>query len=113
MTLRKTPQAPRAPSHLSSKSRALWKWVVENFQLEVHHLLLLQRLCEASDRCDDARELLAKEGIVTKDRFGRALPHPAIQIERDARIAVVRIARELDLDSTAPESRPPVLPRYK
>ena len=115
MTLRKTQQAPRAPSQLSAKSKAFWKWAVENFVLEEHHLNLLRLLCEASDRCEQARQILDKESITTKDRFGRVLPHPCVAIERDCRVAVARLTRELDLDASGPSnaSRPPALPRYK
>jgi len=114
--IRKAPQQPpRPPSHLSSKTKKFWTWAVTTYELDPHHLMILGRLCEASDRCDEAREVLKRDGIVVKDRFGRSLPHPAVQIERDARVAVMRCVRELDLDATpAPESpRPPSLHRYQ
>lgn len=57
---------------------------------------------------EQAREIIAKEGPVTRDRFGAPKVHPAIPIERDSRLAFIRALRELDLEGEAlPDPRPP------
>lgn len=73
---------------------------------------LLQAACECWDRLVQARKLLDAEGIVTRDRFGQARPHPAVAIERDARTQLARLYRELRLgdDGPAPDVRPPRRP---
>lgn len=78
--------------------------MVENYVLEPHHLKLLQLAGESWDRCQQAREILAAEGITFKDDRGNVRAHPAIAIEKDARIGYARLLRELDLDVEAPKS---------
>ena len=102
------PQNP--PKHLSSDAKRLWRQVVAGYVLEPHHERVLQATLEALDRCNQAREVLADEGITISDRFGVARQHPAVAIERDARLAFFRGIRELALDSGAVDDvRPPRL----
>jgi hypothetical protein len=58
-----------------------------------------------------ARELIAKEGLVTTTKSGGVQKHPAVVIERDSQIAFLRAIRELDLDLDPPSEarRPPLL----
>jgi phage terminase small subunit len=58
--------------------------------------------CEAWDRACQAREILAKDGIVIGGREAAARPHPAVAIERDARIAFARLVAQLSLDEELP-----------
>lgn len=96
------------PQHLAKPTRAWWSLVVRDYGLEEHHVRLLTAACEAWDRAQEARELLAAEGIVTRDRFGQPKPHPAVAIERDSRIGFARLLRELDLDGEpTPDPRLP------
>jgi P27 family predicted phage terminase small subunit len=82
-----------------------------DFELEPHHVLLLSAAAEAIDRCQQAREMIAAEGITVRTADGGAKAHPAIAIERDSRLAFARLLRELDLDVSAPaeNARPPAL----
>ena len=57
------------------------------WRLEEHHSRLLTMAAEAWDRACEAREILAKDGIVIGGREAAVRPHPCIAIERDARIA--------------------------
>jgi P27 family predicted phage terminase small subunit len=94
------PVAP--PSHLSPSARQWWQATVEMYVLQEHHLRLLQLLCEGWDRAQAAREQLDREGLTVPGREGGIRPHPCIAIERDARLAVARLLRELDLDTEPP-----------
>jgi P27 family predicted phage terminase small subunit len=87
------------PAHLSARSRKLWGDVVAEFQFEAVDLERLRLACEALDRCEQARAIVAKEGPIIRDRFGQTRPHPAIAIERDARIAALRGLRELGIEA--------------
>lgn len=98
---------PRPPRHLSRESRALWAGIVREFDLERHHLAVLERACEALDRLRQAQAEIAADGITVMDRHGAPKLHPAVNVERDSRIAFLRAVRELGLDLEAPTSRPP------
>ncbi len=102
-------QLPKPPEHLSPRAQALWTDIVTTFEMsDAAPLELLRRACEASDRADEARDVLAREGLVVVDRHGQVKAHPCISVERDSRIALTRILRELRIVD-APE--PPRVPR--
>lgn len=98
-----------APAHLSASSKTWWQSIMADFELEAWHVRLLTAAAEAWDRCQEARAIVTVEGLTTKDRYGTAKPHPAVAIERDARLAFARLVRELNLDAAPPDPgvRPP------
>ena len=71
----------------------------QDYDLGEHHSRLLTMACEAWDRAVQAREILAKDGIVIGGREAAVRPHPCIAIERDARIAFARLIAQLNLDA--------------
>jgi phage terminase small subunit len=105
-------EPPAPPAHLSPSAALWWQTAVDRYVLEEHHLRLLQLVCEAWDRGQTAREQLAKEGLTVPCAQG-VKSHPCVAIERDARLAVARLVRELDLDVSPPGSErigpPPLL----
>ena len=74
----------------------------QDYDLGEHHSRLLTMACEAWDRACQAREILAKDGIGIGGREAAARPHPAVAIERDARIAFARLVAQLNLDVELP-----------
>jgi phage terminase small subunit len=103
---------PKAPAHLCEPTRIWWGTVVEGYQLEPHHLRLLQLAGEAWDRSQQAREVLGEAGLTYMNRFGDPVLRPEAAVERDSRLAFARLIRELDLDvdgPAEPRSRPPGL----
>ena len=102
----------KPPKHLRAATRRWYAGVVADYQLDPHHLKLLVLCCEAFDRCQEARQVLAAEGMVYVDRFGAPKPRPEISIERDSRLAFARLLRELGLDVAEPVEapRPRLLP---
>ena len=103
--------SPQPPKHLSRESKAWWREVTSDYDLERHHLKLLQAAAESWDRVAQARALLERGGIVIKDRFGQQKPHPAVDIERHNRALFARMLRELALDVEEPVEavRPPTM----
>jgi P27 family predicted phage terminase small subunit len=98
------------PKHLTAKTRRWYADITTEFDLESHHLLLLQGAAECWDRAQQAREQLKKDGMTFTDRHGHIRPHPACQIERDSKALFSRLLRELALDVSEPqEIRPPEL----
>jgi len=104
---------PQPPKHLSPSGRRFWRAVVESFDLESHTLDLLESGCTQLQRGEQARELITKEGVCIKDRFGQLKPNPACELERQAHLAFLRISRELGLSVDAPDSRPPLGAGYR
>ena len=95
----KTNTRIRAPSHLTDATKAWYASVCRDYALEGHHLRLLQLAAEAWDRCQQAREILARDGITIEGREGGMRPHPAIAIERDSRLAFARLVAQLGLEA--------------
>ena len=106
------PLRPPPPAHLSDATRAWWKQVTADYDLAPHHLHLLRLCCEALDAAEEARKALAANGMTHLDRHGILRLRPEVALQRDSRLAAVRIIRELDLDIEPPVSTrtaPPAL----
>ncbi len=97
--------APKAPAHLRDDGRRLWRRIVCEFELQAHHLAVLCAACDALDRQTEARRAIDTDGAYLPGRFGTKA-HPALAVERDARLAMVRCLRELGLDFTTPAAPP-------
>jgi P27 family predicted phage terminase small subunit len=104
-------ELPPPPGHLSEAMQAWWRTVVHDYDLDAHHLHLLEAACDAKDRMVQARGVLRTEGLTVATRDGGKKKHPASDIERDSRLAFARLVRELDLDCEPPQEqrgwRPP------
>ena len=88
-----------APPHLTPEARAWFdKFVKEYGVTDEAGLLLLRTAMESFDRANEARQVLSKEGITVKDKYGQHRPHPAAGIERDARKNMLAFLRALNLD---------------
>jgi P27 family predicted phage terminase small subunit len=93
---------PQPPAHLTPSAAHWWRTTVETYVLAEHHLRILRLACEAWDRAQEARERLADEGLTVPVPGGGVRVHPCVAIERDSRLAVARLIRELDLDTEPP-----------
>ena len=107
-----TQRRPTAPRHLSVESKRIWRRIAADFDLwdDDAAMTTLNLALEARDRCEEARKILAREGLVVLNRFKESRAHPMIAVERDSRIACVRCLRELSLDGSDAgyeSSRPP------
>ena len=101
----------KPPKHLKPETARWWANVLSEFELEPHHVRLLTLAAEAWDRCQQARQIIDKEGLTYEDRFGQPVSRPEVAIERDSRTAFARLLRELALDTEPPRAvgRPPGL----
>jgi P27 family predicted phage terminase small subunit len=100
---------PKPPAYLSPEARRLWRQTVTEWALDEGMLPVLRAACEAFDRVQAARRILRREPLVVRDRTGRRVAHPAVVIERDARLQFLRAWRQLGLDTepAGPIGRPP------
>jgi P27 family predicted phage terminase small subunit len=103
--------SPAAPKHLRAGTRKWFKTVVEEWDLEDHHIRILTLAAEAWDQTQLCRETIQQDGQTYTDRFGQPKERPEISIMHNARIAFARLVRDLDLDFEGGGglSRPPAL----
>lgn len=100
------------PKHLSKKSKKFFKYVINEYELEEHHIKTLTLACECLDRIEEARVIINEEGIVYYDKWNKPKPHPALKTEEQNKIIFARLIRELNLDydeSNRQPGRPPNL----
>jgi len=108
------PEPIEPPEHLSADMRDWWVQIGSTYVLESHHWRVLQVCCEAWDRLQGARQVLAEEGLTIETGTGSRKAHPCIAVERDARAQFLVALRQLDLDLEPPKTdkanwRPPPL----
>lgn len=88
----------KAPKHLKAPAKKLWARLLTDFQIDDSAgLALLEAACAAYQRCEEARELVRREGLTMTDRFGQTRQHPGVAIERDARAQMIAAFRALKL----------------
>jgi phage terminase small subunit len=104
-----TPKQTKAPKHLKPATRKWFESVLEDYQLEPHHVRLLQLAAEAWDRCQEAREAIKQHGLTFENKYGETKMRPEVAVEQASRIAFARLVRELNLSEDPPDSRPPAL----
>jgi len=93
----------KVPEHLKRASKAWFRQVMRNYELEPHHVRLLTLACEALERAEDAQKMLRKEGLIYSDRFGAPHPRPEVKIKEQAEIIFARLLRDLALDIEPPK----------
>jgi hypothetical protein len=87
---------PKAPRHLSSKAKILWKSINSEYELEADALETLRIGLENMDLADQARELLRNEGLVVNGK-----PHAAGNAVKLHDGLYLRCFRALALDVVA------------
>jgi phage terminase small subunit len=97
---------PRAPAGYTPEAGKLWRQVLEGWGLDAPAMIILDSACRALMRVRQAQELITKDGLISKDRFGQAKPHPAVLIERDGKQTLLRNLRALNLDLEPLHDRP-------
>lgn len=96
----------KLPGHLRPATKRWFASVLEDYDLDPHHIRLLTLAGEAWDRGQAAREIIDRDGMTFDDRFGQPKARPEIGIERDSRTSFARLLRELALDIEAPTDAP-------
>jgi P27 family predicted phage terminase small subunit len=100
---------PPCPTGIVGEARALWDQVTNDWVLDPAALTILDTACRALQQDHAAEALVAKEGLVTADRFGQQKAHPAVAVARDAKSTFLRAMKQLGLDVEPLQSvgRPP------
>jgi P27 family predicted phage terminase small subunit len=87
-----------SPKHLTLPARRLFDGIHKLYDLEPHDDAVLVKALEAFDRAEQARTILATEGLTVTSRFGELKVHPLIAVERDSRAGFLAGMRQLGLD---------------
>ena len=94
----KNSNLPKPPRGLSKEAREWWKKSTMVGSSTMPRCCCSDRRSSASIGCARRRGSLRREGIVIRDRFGQKKQHPATLVERDAKMALVRNLKALNLD---------------
>src|SRR5438034_1893169 len=92
---------PKPPGGLSTMSRGLWSRMHRGWQLDDSARVLLTVALRAHDRAEEARAIIARDGMVIKAAKGTRA-HPAVAVLRDAETSLLRAWRQLGLDVAVP-----------
>jgi P27 family predicted phage terminase small subunit len=87
-----------APKHLTQEARRWWDKICAGWELDDPALLLLESGLESFDRMRQAQAVLKKEGAFIRDRFNQRRSHPALLVERDAKLSLIKNLKALNLD---------------
>jgi len=99
---------PKPPKHLGKHGRDFWRGVLSDYDFtDTHEFSILTEASGCLDRIAEARAEIANAGSYFTERWGQPKQHPAHSVERDNRTLFARLVRELNLDITPPETRPP------
>ena len=63
--------------------------------------------CKTLDDLKEAEDRVKVDGMFVVNRYGNTIEHPAVKTIKDLRLLFVKIIRELALNISIPESRPP------
>ena len=95
---------PAPPPHLSPAASVWWGEIVEEWELEDRHdLMILTLAAEMWDRAQLARTVVEREGLTTVNSHGNVVPRPEERIQERSALAYARLVRELGLDGEAAE----------
>jgi len=100
------------PSHLETATKKWFRQVLEEYDLEPHHVKLLTLAAEAWDRSCEAEKAIRKWGVLYKESStDKPKLNPCIKVKEQAEIIFARLLRELNLDIEPPKAsgRPPNL----
>jgi P27 family predicted phage terminase small subunit len=98
-------RCPTPPKGIRPEAVAEWRRLHRDYTIDADALPALVELCEALSRKIEAREVIERDGLIVKDRFGQDKAHPAISVERDSRLAVLRCLRVLGLPGPEEKQR--------
>lgn len=88
------------PSVLGSSGRALWRSVVDTFELDQHELVALASACRQADVVAELEAVVAADGLMVVGSTGQSRLHPALVEARQGRIAVATLLGRIDLQDS-------------
>lgn len=98
-----TTKAPSPPPNTGKAGKALWRAVLDEYDLEEHEMLLLREAVRTVDVLDQLTELVANDGAVISSPQGDKA-HPALVEARQQRITLARLLAALRLPAGEEEA---------
>ena len=99
---------PKPPKELKASGRKFWRKVLLEYDLqESHDLERLSMAAKCLDGLNEAENRVEADGMFVTNRYGNLVQHPGVKTIKDNRTLFVKIIREMCLDITAGDSRPP------
>ncbi len=86
----------RPPAGLGTSGQALWRAVVDEYELTEHELVLLREGCRTVDSLDALQTLLDAEGLMGSTSQGPRI-HPAMAELRQQRMTLARLLAALHI----------------
>ena len=96
---------PSPPKYLSPASKKVWQSILSGYVMDEPALEILAATLAATDRMQQARAQIDKDGVLLADRFGVMKAHPLIPVERDASGCALRGWRLLNFAAPAAEPK--------
>lgn len=91
---KRAPKTPPPPKGLRTSGRALWRAVLDEYDLDEHESSILTQACRIADVCDTLQGTLDLEGIMSESSQGSRV-HPAAVELRQQGIALARLMTAL------------------
>ena len=85
---------PKPPSGLKASGRALWRDVLDGYELDQHETTILREACRTADSLDGLQSLLDDEGLTSPSSQGVRV-HPALVELRQQRVTFARLLTAL------------------
>jgi hypothetical protein len=87
------------PPKISAHAQEFFSAVVDRYDLEAHHLVVLRGVVQQMTVAEHAAEILSDQGICCLDRYGIPREHPMVSVERRARAEVRAGIHQLNLQT--------------
>lgn len=94
------------PRGLEKSGRALWRSVVDEFELEKHEELVLLEACRVADRLDRLATEASEKPLVVTNFRGDETTHPLLVEARQQAITLTRLIASLRMPGGDEDARP-------
>jgi|ERR1017187_6820293 phage terminase small subunit len=85
---------------LSKEASDLREKLIRTYEIQAHdsrRVLLVDVVVETFERLKQAQRAIAREGLTVTDRFKQIKPHPLLECEEHARMALIKALASLKL----------------
>jgi hypothetical protein len=102
-----TEQQVRAPAGLGKRGRALWRTVLEDWDLEAPERNLLHEAARTLDEIDAMLARIEADGWLATGSTGQPVAHPLVAAVRSHRATLAALLQRLNLPADAAEPAAP------